>query len=169
MLAAAVGSVLLFSFGALTADEKIQAIDQYAGQVDGKLDSYRNEHRKCCDCFGTDTFYQDSVTVVKVTNYQSCFNVDFYYDHNWLVLVTIDGTFKRTCGYTEANYCWDSTLVRDYRARIYYEKKKVLKAVETGTKPCCEIRPCGGYAEAIDFEKKAQIFLKEYGEIKRGE
>lgn len=151
---------------AQTHEKKIKAIDSYASTIDSNLKKYRREHKKCCDCFGTDKYFADSTTLVKFRNYQSCFRIDFYYKKEKLVLVTIDGSFKRTCGYTEANYCWDSSVVRDYRARIYYNGQKILKETETGTKPCCEIKPCGDYAGSIDFKNKAAIFLKKFGKKK---
>ena len=146
--------------------EQIEAIDIYAAKIDSNLKSYRWVHNKCVDCFGTDTFYESDKSIVKIENYQSCFNVHYYYKNNRLVLVTIDGSFKRECGWTEAPYCWDSTVVRDYRARIHYDKKKVLKVFEMGSKPCCEIRSCGNFGIVIDYDNKAKLFLEEYGKVK---
>lgn len=156
----------LCSFKPDTVADKIKAIDNEAAAIDSHLQAYRSVHRKCIDCFGTNVYYKDSITIVKANNYQSCFDINYYYRDKRLILVTIDGSFKRTCGYSVANYCWDSTVVRDYRARIYYDKKKILKEIETGSKPCCEIRPCGGEGTPdIDFSKKAKAFLELYGTV----
>jgi hypothetical protein len=157
---------IFLSFKKESAEVKIAAIDKYVSHIDSNLNIYIKQHSKCCDCFGTDTYYKDSLTIVKIHNYQSCFNVDYYYDNNRLVLATIDGSFKRNCGWTEANYCWDSTMVRDYKARIYYDRNEVIKDIESGSKPCCEIRPCGNYKGVIDFDKKAKVILEMYGDIR---
>jgi len=155
-----------FSFNNDSLCDKIKEIDKYASQIDSNLKNDIRIHHKCCDCFGTDMYYKDSTTLVKTHNYQSCFNINYYYKNKRLILVTIDGSFKRDCGWTEANYCWDSLIVRNYKARIYYDEKNVLKEIETGVKPCCEIRPCGSYGDVIDFDKKAKVFLEKYGQIK---
>lgn len=154
----------LSSFDKPAIDEKLQSIDKYVSEIDSNLSRYALNHTKCSDCFGTDKYSQPNGDVVKIHNYQSCFNIDFYYRKKRLVLVAIDGSFKRDCGYTEAPYCWDSTIVRDYKAKIYYEGKKILQQKEEGSNPCCAIKPCGEYEDAVDFNNKASVFLKLYGQ-----
>jgi hypothetical protein len=109
-------------------------IDAYALQTDHDLNNYRRVHRKSMDCFGTDTYYKDSINIVKLHNYQSCFMIDFYYKNDQL-----------------------------YMARIYYDNGQVIKKIESGAKPCCKILPNGIYRKAIDFDNKAGLFLKFYG------
>lgn len=144
--------------------EKIKIIDNYAALVDRNLDSFERKHAKCKDCFGIDGYFKTSATIVKIHNYQACLNIDYYYYRNKLVLVTIDGSFPIVCGCHR-----DSAVTRDYKARIYYDRKRILKVSESGSKPVGSIRAreCFGGDGPIDFDKKAKIFLKRYGKIQR--
>lgn len=146
-------------------DDKIKEIDSYAARIDSNLALYKRVHSKSMDCFGWDS-YSDSTGVLKSHNYESCFMIDFYYNQDKLVLVTIDGSFKRGCGRTQAPYCWDSKIPRDYKDRIYYDRGKLLKEMESGTRPCCSITPMGYETDSIAFHNKAKIFLKRYGQLK---
>lgn len=148
-----------FSFGQDSITQKTEDINRYVLSVNANISKYQKEHSKCCDCFGTDTYFKDSATIVKIHNYQSCFKIDYYYRDNDLVMVTIDGSFKRGCGRSEANYCWDTSIIRNYKAEIYYDRQNILKQMESGVKPCCKIAPCGDYDNAIDFDNKAKLFL----------
>ena len=156
----------IISIGQVDADSKVKIIDKYALQIDSILNTFKKEHDKCCDCFGTDTYFKDSSEIVKIHNYQSCFNIDFYYENNELILVTIDGSFNRECGWTEAHYCWNETVKRDYTSRIYYEHQTIIKDCEFGSKPCCQIKPCGDYQDTISFNEKAKDFLKTFPILK---
>lgn len=147
------------SFGQDSINWKIEKIDKYVSVINSDLNKFQKEHQNCCDCFGSFIYYKDSATIVKIHNYQSCFNIDYYFENNELVFVAIDGSFERNCGGTEANYCWDKSITRDYKDKIYYNKQKKISEIESGSKPCCKIAPCGDYEKSIDFDKKADIFL----------
>ena len=159
----AFGIIILFvtlSFNTNEPAGTIKNSDKYALSIDSIIPTLSVSLYNCQDCFNGYIYYKGN-EIYKIHCISSCYYIDFYYKNKKLFLVTLDGSFERSCGGTQAPYCWDSKLTRNYKDRIYYDNNKILKEIEFGSKPCCPIIIC---LKETKFSNKAQALLDKFGD-----